>query len=170
VRTAEPDVILMDMVMAVMDGLEATRRIRRNIEWKQVPIIAVSANASGTDRAECLAAGATSFLAKPVDRDTLLEQIGMYLDLNWVLEPTNRTLSDGDEPASDDAFVAPPAEELQVLHQLAMTGNMRSIRERAAHLAAMDPHFRPFADKLHDLANGYQSKAILGLVKKYLVH
>ena len=45
---------------------------------------------------------------------------------------------------------------------------MRSIREQATRLAALDPRLRPFADKLHELAGAYQSKAILGWVKEHL--
>ncbi len=54
------------------------------------------------------------------------------------------------------------------LHQLALAGNMRDIRHYAQHLAALDERYRPFADKLQELAREYQSKAILTLVEQYL--
>jgi len=65
-------------------------------------------------------------------------------------------------------LLAPPAAELEELHRLALTGNMRAIRERAAQLAAADPTFQPFCERLQQLASVYQSKAILGLVKQHL--
>src|SRR5206468_7074065 len=63
------DLVLLDTVMAVMDGLETTRRLRESTAWKQLPVIAVSANASNRDRGECLAAGASAFLSKPIDKE-----------------------------------------------------------------------------------------------------
>lgn len=69
--------------MPVLDGLEATRRIRRNPAWRELPVIAVSANASGTDKARCLAAGADAFIAKPIDRASLLQLVGERLALQW---------------------------------------------------------------------------------------
>jgi signal transduction histidine kinase/CheY-like chemotaxis protein len=86
-QRARCDVVLMDMAMPVLDGLETTRRIRRNPAWRDLPVIAVSANASGTDKARCLAAGADAFVCKPIDRDRLLQLMGELLGLQWHWEP-----------------------------------------------------------------------------------
>ena len=165
------DLVLLDTVMAVMDGLETTRRLRESTAWKQLPVIAVSANASNRDRGECLAAGASAFLSKPIDKEALLEQLRLHLQLTWIIDSD----SDASTAASaqrdrgiEPALVAPPAQELEALHRIALSGNMRSIREQATRLAALDPRLRPFADKLHELAGAYQSKAILGWVKEHL--
>jgi signal transduction histidine kinase/ActR/RegA family two-component response regulator len=78
------DLVMMDIAMPVMDGLEATRRIRAEHAWQALPVIAVSANASGGDRERCLAAGADAFVSKPVDRDRLLALLAEHLKLRWV--------------------------------------------------------------------------------------
>jgi len=80
---SRPDLIVMDMMMPGMGGLEATRLIRQDTAYGGTPIIAVSANASNIERAECLAAGASAYLSKPLDRDSLLEEVGTRLGLRW---------------------------------------------------------------------------------------
>ena len=83
VRNASPDLVLMDLKMPVIDGLEAIRRLRQDPLNRQLPIIAVSANVSSHDRQEALTAGASGFMPKPFQRDTLLAQLGAHLSLTW---------------------------------------------------------------------------------------
>lgn len=78
-----PDLILMDLAMPVMDGLEATRQIRAGAVCPQVPIIALSANASRQHSDQALAAGATLFMSKPFERVELLSHLGACLSLTW---------------------------------------------------------------------------------------
>ena len=65
-------------------------------------------------------------------------------------------------------LVAPPAQELEVLYQLAKIGSMRHIRERAEHLASLNDEYRGFADTLVQMASRFQSRAILDLVTLHL--
>jgi signal transduction histidine kinase/CheY-like chemotaxis protein len=86
VQAAPPDLVLMDLAMPVMDGLEATRRIRAGAVGQHVPIIALSANASNLHRDQALQAGATLFMSKPFESAVLLDYLGSCLSLTWRLD------------------------------------------------------------------------------------
>jgi CheY-like chemotaxis protein len=73
------DLVLMDVMMPEMDGLTATREIRNRPEWKQLPIITLTAKAMADDQEQCLTAGANDYLAKPLDVDKLLSLVRVWM-------------------------------------------------------------------------------------------
>jgi len=75
----ELDIVLMDIMMPEMDGLETTREIRKIPGCKELPIVAVTAKAMKGDRERCIEAGAWDYLSKPVDRDQLLTVLKAWL-------------------------------------------------------------------------------------------
>jgi two-component system cell cycle response regulator DivK len=81
VETQRPDLILMDIQLPVMDGYEATRRIRSNPELKSIPIIAVTSYALAGDEAKALAVGCTAYITKPFSPRALLGKVREHLAL-----------------------------------------------------------------------------------------
>lgn len=71
-------------------------------------------------------------------------------------------------PDMAGSIVVPPKDEIEALYHLAQPGNMQDILQWANHLDALDKRYRPFANQLRVLAKGYQSKAILNFVKRYM--
>ena len=91
VRENDYDLVLMDMQMPVMDGIEATRIIRSDLRFRNLPIVAMTANALVSDREMCLQAGMNDHIAKPIDPDQLFGVL-----LRWIRRP------DGDGAATKD--------------------------------------------------------------------
>jgi CheY-like chemotaxis protein len=77
-----PDLILMDLELPVIDGWEATRRLKANPATRDIPIIALSAHALAGAREKALAAGCDEFDTKPVEFDRLLEKVRRLLGLS----------------------------------------------------------------------------------------
>jgi two-component system, cell cycle response regulator DivK len=75
----KPDLILMDLGMPVMDGWEATRKIKADDALKQIPVIAVTSHAMVGDEIEARKAGCDDYLPKPIDEDLLLQKIRSFL-------------------------------------------------------------------------------------------
>ena len=74
------DLILMDMQMPVMNGFEATRRIREIEEYRETPIVALTAFAMKGDREKCLDAGATDYIPKPIDSQEFIQKVKYYTE------------------------------------------------------------------------------------------
>ena len=74
-----PDLILMDLGMPVMDGWEATRRLKANEDLRHIPVIAITSHAMVGDEIEARKAGCDDYLPKPIDEDLLIKKIKKYL-------------------------------------------------------------------------------------------
>ena len=78
-EVSDIDLVLMDVMMPGMDGLEATRRIRLDSRFQKLPIIAVTAKAMKDDQEQCLKAGTNDYLAKPIDLDRLFSLLRVWM-------------------------------------------------------------------------------------------
>jgi len=154
-KSVRPDLILMDMVMPVMDGLEATRLLRQEPGLQSVPVISLSAIASNADHARSLQAGANAFLTKPIDVNALAQEMGRLLDISWIHADLPQPVVADPEP------VLPPLDDLKDLHRLAMVGNMRALRQRAERVAALGEQYRLFASEIQRMAAEFQTRRLL---------
>jgi|GEM_PF-475723 len=128
------DGVLMDMQMPVMDGITATREIRRRPRFKHLPIIAMTANAMARDRERCLEAGMNDHVAKPIDIGELFQTLG-----RWVHVPESRrskvvspgaTSQEGSGAARSDRDTPPPLPGIDTRAGLARVGHDSSLYHR----------------------------------------
>ena len=162
----QPDAIIVDLIMPEMDGYELIRQIRASPLLQDMPVIATSASVYEEDHRRGLAAGGDTFLPKPVEADRLLEQLQQLLDLEWRVQ---ETVAEAEAEAEPTAFVLPPAETLEALLDLAMTGDVEALREQLAGLAEADEKFKPFVGQLQQLAQGFKLNRICELLEAYLL-
>lgn len=81
IQEQEPDIVISDVMMPVMDGLELCRRLKNNIETSHIPVILLTARSSAADRVECYNAGADGYIAKPFELNVLKARIDSFLRL-----------------------------------------------------------------------------------------
>ncbi|WP_213776667.1 ATP-binding protein [Caballeronia sp. dw_276] len=166
-RRTTPELVLTDVVMGGMDGLQTIHRLRLMPGLSEVPVIAMSASPSGGDEQRSLAAGANAFVVKPLHLDTLLQKIASVMPIEWIYAPV--PIIEAAETISPPMPYLPlPLDELETLHRLARQGNMREIVMWAERIAHLDARYGAFAAELRALAKGYRTKAIVQIVEQHL--
>ncbi|NES22604.1 MAG: PAS domain S-box protein, partial [Symploca sp. SIO3E6] len=171
-REFKPDLMIIDLVMPVMGGLELTRCLRQYPEFQQTILIASSASVSELYQQKSRDIGCDYFLPKPIQVEELLTQIRDLLKLVWVYRNTQELVPQL-KPAGDDSseklqvveMVPPPAEELNVLYDLARKGLIDSLVEHSDRLQNTDHKYEPFAQELQELAKEFQIKKIRELLQ-----
>lgn len=162
---AVPDLIITDLVMPQVDGMELLRLVRADVRWRHLPVIAMSASASHYTREQVLAAGCTAFIAKPVRLPALFDAVGRALDLEWRREPASlaapaRSSAAGNTLALEDTAAGE-------LHELARMGDINGLLQRATELFDVTDH-NALLDELRTLAERYDTGAIRRLLEERL--
>lgn len=168
-REFKPDLIITDLAMPVMDGLEMIQRLRELEEFKDTVIIASSAMAFSFDRQQAREAGYDDCLFKPVQVSELLNQLQHYLKLEWIYEIDNELIHETPEASIQvEETIIPPSEELIALYQAAKAGYFLDIQQEANRFKQLDPRYINFAEQVLKLAENFEDEAIIKIVKPYL--
>lgn len=161
-----PDIIFMDLVMPVMDGLEATRQMRNIAELEKMIIIAASASVFDFHQQESLLAGCNDFIPKPFYVDQLFELLQKYLKLKWIYEEDH--VLQKEEGFSNEVWIAPSSQQASALWNLAKQGDILGILEQIKIWEENDKQIRPFAMQVRQLANNFEDDKICQIVEKYI--
>ncbi len=162
----QADAILMDLVMPVLDGLEATRCLRQMPNYTQTPIIAVSASAFASHRQDSLDAGCQAHIDKPFSEDLLFSLLRQHLPLQWLfVQDEHKAQAAQNATAETDAVPLPPA-ALSRLNEFAQSGKIIEIQEYAEELANSGEAYAGVARQLHQYADHLDMKAVRSLLKR----
>ncbi|WP_088243297.1 CHASE2 domain-containing protein [Calothrix rhizosoleniae] len=170
----KPDLIITDLSMPVMHGLEMIEHIRKNALHKDLPIIVSSASVFKDDQETSFAAGANYFLPKPVKRNELLQILQKFLYLEWIYEQSTNNLVSTTNINSQvklspdiDKIITPSPEVLDKLFDLAMRGNIGAVYQLMDEIEVSDDKFIPFSTYIRQLADNFQIKKIREFVKSF---
>ena len=166
-QQTQPDLILMDLVMPGLDGLEVTQRLRQLPQFKDVVVIALSANVLETTGQESLVAGCQDFLPKPVQAKQLLDLLTVHLGLEWIYDD-HLSLTVVESSPNSEPIVLPPSSELTVLLELVKMGDIQEILHRVEQLETLDEKFERFAVQICQLAKEFKLKQLQKLIQHYL--
>ena len=190
----KPNLIITDLVMPVMDGFEMIRQFRRSPDFQNIIIIVTSASAFSKDATQSIETGGNDFLPKPIRFDNLLTKIEKHLNLEWIFEEINPYPVNTEFNSQINAFtkldfidthvqtnkfdlnnilptnapmIAPSPEEIEILFDLVMQGNISRVAEQAEILQKQNVDLIPFATELQKLAGEFQVKKIKEMIKFY---
>ncbi len=162
----QPDLVLMDLVMPVMDGSEATRQLRQSPDLRHVVVIAMSASVFERSRQSSRDAGCDDFIAKPIQIDLLLDTLGTHLSLEWRFDSDRR--ADASPSIDNQPLVIPPADRLEMVMESAQKGHIMPLYEHIDRIGQLDHRFIPFANRLRLYADTFDMKGLADAIRPYM--
>lgn len=165
VEQEQPNLIITDLTMPVMNGFEMTQRLRASEAFKNIIVIASSASVFSFTRQQSWDAGCNDFMPKPVHAEELLQLLKKYLNLKWIyqVKPQVKNLKE-DLSTSISEMLIPSESELSTLLKAAKSGYILDIQAEANRLKQADPKYTVFADKVIELAQAFEDEAIVSLI------
>jgi PAS domain S-box-containing protein len=160
----QPDLIITDISMPVMDGFEFLKELRGNQTLQHLKVIVSSASVSQEDRQTSLDAGGDDFLIKPVHMDELFALLQQYLQITWKYAAQSPTNSETSE------MVLPPVEDLKTLLELAQEGRLKKLTQATEAIRQKSDRYQPFTQQILQLAKQFQSEQIEDLLQEYLTN
>lgn len=161
-----PDLVIMDLVMPVMNGLETIKNIRSDPYDKNIPIIALSASVFADDKSQSLSAGSNIFMPKPINVEELLNNISKLLGIEWkydrvkIVQSLSDKFSDIAESkvANDDEI--PDGEILKSIKNCAILGDISGINSILKELESSGK-YKGFILKIGNYTNKFDTESII---------
>jgi signal transduction histidine kinase/DNA-binding NarL/FixJ family response regulator len=165
----QPDLVITDIAMPVMDGYEMLAQMCQNSQWQNIAVIVSSAYVFDSDRQKSLDAGANEFLPKPIQADSLLAALQKLLQLEWIYEESPVERQEKTLEQIDLAEIIPlSGEDLALLYDLTRKGLVNNLLDEIERIEKMDDKFIPFTRKLRQFASGFQLRQMKTFIEQYL--
>jgi len=173
IRQSQPDLVITDLVMPVMDGFELLKQVRSANDLQHQKIVVSSASVSQAYQQMSLDAGGNDFLAKPVEVSELFNLLATHLELKWKYEITASNESASSIPTTalenPEGSIIPSPVELKTLLEMAQKGNLKRLREHTEHIANSNPGYADFASEILQLAKQFKAEEIEELLQQHLI-
>ncbi|MEQ1558395.1 MAG: response regulator [Methyloglobulus sp.] len=155
-----PDLILLDLSMPDMDGLETARRLRQG--GYSLPIVVLTSNAFPADRVNAIHVGCNDFLAKPLQVSKLLNKLKLQLSLTWIYQEDDTAIPAKLMPPKPDNL--PPSDILETVNSYVRIGDLLGLNHHLTELSLNNPEYGDFAHRILSLSNEFR----LADIKKLL--
>jgi PAS domain S-box-containing protein len=156
----QPDIILMDLVMPKLNGIECIKRLRAQKTFARTPIFGVSAAVFMEQKQACAKAGCNAFLEKPLAAPVLFKTLAEVCELEWIYAHAPST------PARKDKIIAPKAEDLAALRKMTVSGRIQDIQKYATELQQRDPQHHVFCEEILRYARIFKIKEIRRILEE----
>ncbi|MBD2326320.1 hybrid sensor histidine kinase/response regulator [Alkalinema sp. FACHB-956] len=167
IQSNQPDLVITDIAMPVMDGLELLKQIRQSDQYKHLKMIVSSASVAQADQQMAIQAGGNDFLPKPVPANLLFQLLEKHLHLTWIYETSGQ--ADENRLHSDSTEVLLPSFViLEELLTLAQKGRFKKFTNLVTDVQQQDSRYQVFTENILQLAQQYQFEKIEEQLKMYL--
>ena len=159
-KTFQPDAILVDWIMPVMDGKEMVARLKQQPQFQDCLVVMISASSQSI--VEPSEVGCHELLSKPVNLEQLMALLESHLQLDWLFSESTT------EPDNSSILVTPPQETLVKLLELTELGDMEEIEQEINSLEALDAQYIPFIKQIKQLAASFQQHQLEIFIKNFM--
>jgi PAS domain S-box-containing protein len=166
--TQAVDLVLTDIKMPGLNGIELARELRRSDAGRDLPLIMMSASAFDDDRRHALDAGSQCFLPKPLQADALLDALRQLLQLEW--RYADAPARPGPDSMPDSPLALPSEQTLDELMDMAQIGDILAIRTLLDTLEQSEPTLAAFVAALRPLEQSFNVTGIQRVVESYRQH
>jgi len=160
----QPDLIFMDLVMPVLDGFEATRKLRE--EKYTNPIIAVSASLAFSSIDHYTSCGFNQFISKPIDFKKVLDNITQFLSIEWVYQSSEEPTQKQD--INNSTKQLPPKAMIEKLYHFALMGNIIEINNQLAILESQSDQYIELINDLKNLSSEFKINQIKTMLDRIM--
>ena len=168
-RLGQPDLLITDLVMPIMDGFELLNQIRRSTSLNTLIAIVSSASVAQTDQQMALNAGGNYFLAKPIEAQALFNRLEEALDITWIHESKEPLTTDIQDSGVVDHrdIIVPPHTILDALLKLSQEGNILKLRQELSQLVDTNKTYASFAEPIIHMSKTFQLDEIEACLEEH---
>ncbi|MEM9217338.1 MAG: CHASE2 domain-containing protein [Cyanobacteria bacterium P01_F01_bin.150] len=173
-----PDLILTDLMMPLVNGIELLKQLCKTAKSENVPVIVTSASVFEKDQQQSLEAGAAAFLSKPLNLQKLLDIIQCKLGLEWVYDQKMSNLEEinkedirpvlNDDLDGKETLIVPTPDVLKELWHLARMGDLYEMESQLTQLSNSCPELMRFNQQLKPLIDGFKTQRIKEYIESYI--